>query len=199
MTATYGFATRPQVFVDADGKSFEMVRDNTYYAKLGDSWLIPAGFKTDFATIPAFVSWAVAKLGAYTLAAIVHDLLCEGLNSWYRARRHGGIPTRGGHPCLLHQGRVVPAPTANAVDTDAIFYRIARDHGVDPVTANLLWVGVRWGALANPARREGWLKTAPAVLGLSLLYAPVLLPASIFVLAGRGVLRVARFFFRGRS
>jgi hypothetical protein len=190
VVADYGFDADPLVYIEPDGATFTMADEAIYTGKLGDSWLIPQGFRTDFATIPAFVSWAVAKLGAYTLAAIVHDLLCEGLNKQHHLRRWldgkvAGIPA------------AVDRPTANAVDTDAIFYRICRDHGVDLVTANLLWVGVRWGALANPARREGWLSTAPAVLGLSLLYAPVLVPASVLVLAGRGVLRVARLVCRG--
>jgi hypothetical protein len=196
VTPIPGFDYPPFLIPQADGTTFTLWEEVVYTARQGDSWEIPEGFSTDFATIPAAVSWAVPKLGAYTLAAIVHDLLCEGLNAWHRATGHftkeavdyysktrGGVHTEHGF---------INRPTANAVDTDAIFHRIARDLGTDPVTAKLLWVGVRWGALANPARRAGWLKTAPAVLGWSLLFAPVLVPATVLAVIGRGVLKLAR-------
>lgn len=169
-----GFDYPPFLIPQENGTEFELWEEVTYTASQGDSWVIPEGFRTDFASIPAVVSWAVPKLGAYTLAAIVHDLLCEGVNRRYKRWD-------------------LDAPTANAVDTDAIFHRIARDHGTDPVTAKLLWVGVRWGALFNPARREGWLSTALPVLGWSLVFAPVLVPATVLALVGRGILRAARW------
>jgi hypothetical protein len=191
-----GFDYPPFLIPQADGTTFALWEEVVYTGSQGDSWVIPEGFKTDFATIPAAVSWAIPKMGAYTLAAIVHDLLCEGLNDWHRLVTKVGV----GEECwpdgqvryLSGHGDVVTPPAANAVDTDAIFRKIARDYGVDPVTAALLWVGVRWGALANPARREGWLRTAPAVLGLSLLFAPVLLPATVLAVGGRLALRAAR-------
>ncbi len=185
-----------------DGKTFEMWDERVYTGSEGDSWTIPAGFKTDFATIPACVSWAIPKLGAYSLAAIVHDLLCVGLNDWHEALKsladEGGYFTTdsAGAKGIVANGRFVPVPTADAVDTDAIFRKIVKEHGVDRVTATLLWVGVRWGALGNASRREGWLKTAPAVLGWSLLFAPVLVPATVLAVVGGGILRVVRRIFR---
>jgi hypothetical protein len=185
-----GFDYPPFLIPQENGTEFELWEEVTYTASQGDSWTIPEGFRTDFASIPAAVSWAVPKLGAYTLAAIVHDLLCEGLNDWYRSGRFtASFPAH----------RRATPPTASAVDTDAIFHRIARDHGTDPVTARLLWVGVRWGALFNPARRAGWLKTAPAVLGWSLLFAPVLVPATVIAGVGRVVLGAVRRLFRART
>lgn len=199
-----GFDYPPFLIPQANGTEFQLWEEVIYTGTQGDSWTIPEGFRTDFATIPAVVSWAIPKLGAYTLAAIVHDLLCEGLNDWHAAIEavkdcsadlweHDGA---GGVLRVFHKGRWVEQPTASAVDTDAIFRRIALDLGTDPVTAKLLWLGVRWGALANPARRAGWLKTAPAVLGWSLVYSPVLVPATVLALVGRGVLNVARWIRR---
>jgi hypothetical protein len=182
-----GFSRHPVVKVLPDGATFEMVQAVTYYGSQGDRWVIPKGFRTDFATIPAAVSWAVPKLGAYTLAAIVHDLLCEGLNAWHDGERLVGLP---------YWKNPVPRPTASAVDTDAIFYRIARAHGVNVVLAALLWVGVRWGALANPARREGWLRTAPKVLALSVLLAPLLVPGAVGAILGRLGLRALAALLR---
>jgi hypothetical protein len=186
-----GFDYAPFLIPQANGTEFELWEEVTYTARLGDSWTIPEGFRTDFATIPSIVSWAIPKLGAYTLAAIVHDALCTGLNDYYRAKQDF---IRPGDRYI----RIVPIPTASAIDTDAIFRRIALDMGTDRVTAQLLWVGVRWGALFNPARRPGWLKTAPKVLGWSLLFSPVLVPATVIAGVGQGLLKLTRLVF-GRS
>lgn len=179
-----------------DGVTFQLVEDLCFTDAVtgGKSWIVPGGFRTDFASIPAIVSWAVSKLGAYTLAAIVHDLLCEGLNDYHREMRRY-IAAVHGLPGSMWPPKP-ERPLVDAVDSDAVLYRIAREYGTDVVTASLVWVGIRWGALFNPARRKGWLRTAPAVLALSTLYAPVLLPASLLALLGRGILRVARFVTR---
>lgn len=55
----------------------------------------------------------------------------------------------------------------------------------------LMWTGTRWGALTDPPRRPGWLRDAPAVLALSLLAAPLVVPASLFVLAALAVYALA--------
>lgn len=167
------FSSAPIVLCRSDGVTFEIVTDVDYVGapQYGDRWTVPAGFRTDFATIPAVVSWAIPKLGAYTLAAIVHDLLCEGLNRWYKDPAEADPPTAGPR------------------DTDAVMRRIMREHDVDPVTMWLVWTGVRWGALANPARRPGWLRDAPLVLAISALAAPIVLPASVFAVGGRLLLR----------
>jgi hypothetical protein len=199
-----GFDYPPFLIPQPDGTTFALWEEVTYTGTQGDSWVLPEGFRTDFATIPSIVSWAVAKLGAYTLAAIIHDLLCEGLNRWWRALQafaageaflENDLDTSW---IVLADGTRVDPPTANAVDADAIFYKIARDHGTDPVTAALLYTGVRWGALANPARRDGFMRRDVfwKWLGLSLAFAPVLLPATVLAVVGRGVLRAVRWMLR---
>lgn len=40
-------------------------------------FLIPIGFKTDFATVPRCLWWLFPSQGAYNRAAIIHDYLCE--------------------------------------------------------------------------------------------------------------------------
>jgi Protein of unknown function (DUF1353) len=190
-----GFNNTVFLAVADSGTAFRVLNERLVYTgSQGDSWAIPHGFTTDFATIPAAVSWAVPKLGAYTLAAIVHDMLCEGLNRYHRNREEIDRLAQREVPYPL--GAWADAPTANAVDTDAIFRKIARDYGTDPVTATLLWVGVRWGALFNPARRQGWLSTARQVVGLSLLFAPVLVPATVLAIVGGAVLGVIKGLFR---
>jgi hypothetical protein len=45
----------------------------------------------------------------------------------------------------------------------------------------LMWTGVRWGALTTPVRRVGWERSAPGVLAISVLAAPVVVPPAVIV------------------
>ena len=66
-------------------------------------FVVPVGFRTDFATVPLPVAWLVPRFGAYTLAAILRDWLCtEGIRS-------GAVTSR---------------------EADGIFRRIMRESGV---------------------------------------------------------------------
>jgi len=150
-------------------KTWELEEEVVYQGK-DELFTIPVGFKTDFASVPGAVQWLIPSYGQYTLAAIVHDQFCDNLNAYHN------------NPCY---GEHFQAPTPNARDTDAIFRRIMRELGVPPLRRWLIWTGVRWGALANPARRKGWHKDAPRVLGFSILSAPVVVPATL--LAGIGL------------
>ncbi|MGY1847524.1 hypothetical protein [Blastococcus sp. SYSU DS1021] len=40
---------------------------------------------------------------------------------------------------------------------------------------------MRWAAFADPVRGQGWWRSAPAVLGISLLAAPVVVPPAALV------------------
>lgn len=127
---------------------------------IGDTDIIhiPAGFATDLATVPR-IFWALLPPhGAYEKAAVLHDYLCVELASCHRTDR---------------------VPQVNARDTDGLFRRVMREADtaarragnrkgrIGPVTRWAMWTGVRWGALANPARRDGWWRDAPTVLGIT--------------------------------
>ena len=127
------------------------------YRGARDVWTVPAGYVTDFATVPVDMLWLIPRTGRYTAAAVVHDWL------------------------LTHE---VPAGRVSAVDADGVFRRIMSEQGVPPVRAWLMWCGVRWGAAVNPARRRGWWSTAPAVLALSGAALPFLLPAVVGIRLG---------------
>ncbi|TFV66017.1 UNVERIFIED_ORG: DUF1353 domain-containing protein [Bacillus sp. AZ43] len=138
--------------------------DALVYQGRRDRFVVPAGFRTDFATVPRPVTWLVPRFGAYTLAAILHDWLCtEGITS-------GVVTSR---------------------DADGIFRRVMREAGVPVLRRWLMWTGVRWGALADPARRPGWLVSAPGVLAISLLAAPLVLPPAVLIVPGLLVFAVA--------
>jgi hypothetical protein len=119
------------------------------YVGTDDRIHIPAGFETDLASVPR-IFWALLPpQGAYEKAAVLHDFLCVELA---RCHRDGG------------------AAQVNAVDTDGMFRRVMReDDGVPNVVAWIMWAGVRWGALFNPARRAGWWhwRSAPPTVAIT--------------------------------
>lgn len=138
--------------------------DELVYQGRRDRFVVPAGFRTDFASVPRPVTWLVPRFGAYTLAAILHDwLVTEGLRT-----------------------RVV-----NSRQADGIFRRVMRESGVPVLRRWLMWAGVRWGALTNERRRPGWLLSAPGVLAISLVAAPLVLPPAVAILPALAVYAAA--------
>jgi len=138
--------------------------DPLVYQGRWQRFVVPAGFRTDFASVPRVVTWLIPRFGVYTLAAILHDWLCtEGIRS-------GAVTSR---------------------DADGIFRRVMRESGVPVLRRWLMWAGVRWGALASERRRQGWAASAPGVLAISLLAAPLVLPPAIVILPGLLVYAVA--------
>ncbi len=47
------------------------------YAGREQTFHVPAGFRTDLASVPRIFFWLFPSYGAYTKAAILHDYLCE--------------------------------------------------------------------------------------------------------------------------
>lgn len=142
---------------------------------------VPAGFVTDFATVPWWVQSLIPRTGAWTLAAVLHDWLCVELARELQQARNTALLVdmdhmlRSEYPGVTVKwaGRgsypaIEPAP-ANARDTDGLFRRVMREQHVGFVRRWLMWTGVRWGALANPARRAGWWRDAPLVAAITVL------------------------------
>jgi hypothetical protein len=147
--------------VDAD--TWELV-DELVYQGRRERFVVPAGFRTDFASVPRVVTWLVPRFGAYTLAAILHDWLCsEGIRS-------GAVTSR---------------------EADGIFRRVMRESGVSVLRRWLMWAGVRWGALTDERRRAGWVFSAPGVLAITVLAAPLIVPPGIVILPSLLVFAVA--------
>jgi hypothetical protein len=124
----------------------------------GLTFTAPAGFRTDFATVPRWAQGLVPRTGLWDEPAVIHDLCCDDL------RRYRDECARW----ACAEGRAtVRAPWRNARQTDLLWHQMLRAGGVGPVLAALLWTAVRWGALANPARRPGWWRDAPTVLAVT--------------------------------
>ena len=118
-------------------------------------WTVPAGYLTDFASVPRVAVWLIPRFGDYTAAAIVHDWLITD---------------------------VLPTGEIDSREVDRVFREVMHELGVPAPRRWLMWAGVRWGALGNRARRGGWLRTLPGVLAVSALALPVVLPGALGVL-----------------
>lgn len=141
----------------------------------GDTFTVPVGFTTDFATVPRFLYWLVSPYGAYTRAAVLHDWLLVSLAEWWES------------PDVD-----ITKPPANSRDTDGIFRRVMEDLGVPWAKRWSMWTAVRWASLFNSRRAYGRRlgKDLPAMLGVSVLVLPVALPGAIGVLLSLGVIRI---------
>ena len=138
------------------------------YAGSRDVITINPGERTDLASTPRIVWWFLPPTGAYEKAATIHDKLCRDCQAAH------------------DEGR---APVMSPRDVDGMFLRILREEHEHAVEVGddlgripawkrrVLWIGVRWGALFNPARRTGWWRDAPAVVGATALVAVLLLLA----------------------
>ncbi len=125
-----------------------------------DTFSVPAGFVTDFATSPRFLHWLVLPYGPYTRAAVLHDFLLTQLAAW----SSGAV--------ALPEGRagVTPDPPADSRDTDGVFRRAMRDLGTPWAKRWMMWAAVRAASCFNPDRAYGraFLKDSPKVLGVLL-------------------------------
>lgn len=132
-----------------------LVCDHLAYQGKRDRLVVKRGTYTDGASVPKLLRLILPALDPHwTKAAVFHDDNCYELKNAHEGHR---------------------APRISSVDADGLFRRMARELGTPLVARWLLWTGVRLGALANPARRAGSLRTAPLVAILSILFAPIVL------------------------
>ena len=83
----------------ADG-GWRLLEGLRYVGKY-EPFLVPAGFETDFASVPRLLTWLVPTAGLYTRAAVLHDYLCrkEGFprndadGIFRRVLGESGVPT----------------------------------------------------------------------------------------------------------
>lgn len=152
----------------AGAKTWRLVED-LVYAGERETFTIPAGYVTDFATIPSFIR-SPTGLDPYSMeyarAAIVHDWLITD---------------------------AIPARVVTSRDVDGIFRRIMREEGTDAATRWLMWTAVRWGAAFS--RRRAWgrqlPKDLPLMLAISLPALLLAVPASVNLLY-QGAFRLLR-------
>ncbi len=169
---TAGFKNEFDVRLGPDGLWLHL-DDVVWEGSDGDRAVVPKGRSTDFASVPRIAQALLPSADPRVVrAAAVHDELCRELDRFYRGVREWLM----GLDLVKITGedryrRPYPErPAFNSVDADAVFEKIMRDEGAGWWMTRVGWVGVRLGALWNPARRSGWLSTAPRVIGLSTVF-----------------------------
>jgi hypothetical protein len=139
-------------------QGWELVQSLVYLGNT-DRFTVPAGFGTDFASVPSAFTWLLPRYGRYTKAAILHDWLC-------RQAREGGV---------------------SRDDVDGLFRRAMRELGVPFLKRWLMWAAVRAEAAKTFGLRElcrpSWRALPPFVLAAVLGLGCVLVPGVVIVLA----------------
>ena len=128
---------------------WQLEEDLAYQGRV-DSFTVPAGFKTDFASVPQLFLWLVPRSGRYTKAAVLHD---------YLSRER------------------VPAGTISRCDADGLFRRTMRELGVSALRRWLMWTAVRFG---SPLKlRDCGIPLMLAAIGLLLFMLPIAVPVGV--------------------
>lgn len=68
---------KPKIVVEELDSQCWVLLEPLEYKGRYQSFTIPKGFKTDFATVPLVLTWLVPRYGLYTKAAILHDYLYD--------------------------------------------------------------------------------------------------------------------------
>ncbi len=105
-----------------------------------DTFRVPKGFKTDFASIPRIFQALVPKNGSHDAAAIIHDYL-------YRVQ-----------PLVQGQKPLRNMRTVTRREADGIFRRIMKESGTNPIRYNLMYLGVRLGGWVAWRQNRGKLQ-----------------------------------------
>jgi hypothetical protein len=147
-----------QPLVRQAGDQDWIVEEPIVYQGNQESFAVPVGYETDFASVPRFFTWLIPTYGAYTRPAILHDWLCD------QARA----------------GRITRA------DADGLFRRSMRELGVGFGRRWLMWSGVRAQSvkvagvaqLFDPSWRSFVALLLIWVLTLGYLFVPTLVIAA---------------------
>jgi hypothetical protein len=124
--------------------------------------VVEAGYVTDLASVPRPFRVLLPTSGKITPAAIRHDKRCDDLNAWHENGRLPGV-----------------VPPLSSVEADREFLDGLQQLDPEHPLRNLgYWVGVRLGAWASPARRDGWQQDAGRVLLAAAVVGPLLVPVA---------------------
>lgn len=121
----------------ADGSRWRLEEPLSYVGR-EETFVVPAGFVTDFASVPQALTWLVPRYGRYTKAAILHDHLWD----------------------LCRQGRFA------WVDADGLLRRSMRELDVPFLRRWLMWGAVRLAGIVTRAPSSVWTQGFGALLAL---------------------------------
>lgn len=160
MRRRQGFIT-PLRVESIDAVNWLLLEDFIWVGSKDDEFIVHQGEHTDFATVPWWTQSILPRTGTWTKAAVLHDKMCDDLNVYYKLKkRYDELVAQYAYTTEKEPIK----PVFTSIDTDAIFRKNAREGGTDVIRSELLWMGVRYGALGNVARRGEFIKTAPRVL-----------------------------------
>lgn len=114
-----GFTPQYPVVRDLLNGKWELVEPIQYVANDGRFWIIPAGFLTDFGSVPDLVDWIIPQ------NSTVADP-CYALHDYHYACNRAGEPV-----------------THSREDADDILYEALLQCGVSVVKAKIIWAAVR--------------------------------------------------------
>lgn len=137
-----------QLQLRTDGPVLFVLLADLRYAGRDQQFVVPAGFVTDLATVPAALTWLTPRYGVYTRAAVLHDWLTDESKAG-RFRR---------------------------VDADGLFRRVMRELGVSLPRRWMMWAAVRAASRlsgATPGDIARWLLVA--VLAVPFAAPPTIL------------------------
>ncbi|RDI49757.1 DUF1353 domain-containing protein [Nocardia mexicana] len=72
-----GFIGAGPIVEAIDAESWRICQPIEYRGEY-QTFVVPSGFRTDFASVPRALVWLVPRYGAFTRAAILHDYLTRG-------------------------------------------------------------------------------------------------------------------------
>jgi hypothetical protein len=150
---------------DADGSRWQLEAPLSYAGR-DETFVVPAGFTTDFASVPQALTWLVPRYGRYTKAAILHDHL------WQRCREG----------------------TFGWADADGLLRRAMRELDVPFLRRWLMWGAVRLAGIVTRSPSSLWTQgigsllalVVVTVLGVAFLAVPVVVVVaftSVFAVA----------------
>lgn len=149
-----GFDPGSDIDVRQVGDSEWMTLRPVVYRGQTETFVVPANFCTDFASVPRPFVWFLPRYGRYTRAAILHDYLCEHVED--------GVISRA--------------------DADGVFRQAMRTLSVPFLRRWIMWGAVRLGALGKPSGRKGWLGQSWRVVPVGLVALPIVLPAAAVIM-----------------
>jgi hypothetical protein len=162
-----GFAPGAKVVVEQlDDLNWRVLQAFSYTGEQGETFTVPVGMRTDFASVPRVFVWFLPRYGRYTTAAILHDYL-------WRERAAQG--------------------TLSYIDADGLFRRAMRELGVPFLKRWIMWAAVRWAALFKPNGTRQWLSELPRLLLVSVPALALLLPPGLVVALALAVFYVIEF------
>jgi hypothetical protein len=149
---------------EVDDSHWKVLKEFSYRG-FRECFVVPAGERTDFASVPRPFVWFIPRYGRYTKAAILHDHLCR----------------------LSHEGRF------HRREADAVFRQAMRTENVAFLRRWIMWAAVRLAALGSADGRKQWWRDAPIVIPITLIVLPIVLPAATLIVLTLLVWYVAEF------